>query len=71
MQLSSIENITEDNIVFHNAKKQKLRNSKIKYERIKMERKLPNRKFSPLIVETPFLFSFGISERKRMKKQAK
>ena len=35
MQLSSIENITEDNIVFHKAKEQKLRNSKIKYERIK------------------------------------
>ena len=64
MQLSSIENITEDNIVFHSAKKQKLPNSKIKYERIKIERKLPNGKVSPLIVETPFLFSFGISERK-------
>ena len=64
MQLSSIENITEDNIVFRNAKKQKLRNSKIKYGRIKIERKLPNGKFSPLIVETPFLFSFGISEGK-------
>ena len=64
MQLSSIENITEDNIVFHNAKKHKVPNSKIKYERIKIEKKLPNRKFSPLVVETPFLFSFGISERK-------
>ena len=64
MQLSSIENITEDNIVFHNAKKQKLRNSKIKYERIKIERKLPNGKFTPLVVETPFPFSFGINERR-------
>ena len=64
MQLSTIENITEDNIVFHNAKKQKLRNSKIKYERIKIERKLPNGKFSPLVFDTPFLFSFGISERR-------
>ena len=64
MQLSSIGNITEDNIVFHTAKKHKVSNSKIKYQRIKIERKLPNGKFSPLVVETPFLFSFGISERK-------
>ena len=42
MQLSSIENITEDNIVFHNAKKHKVPNSKTKYERIKIEKKLPN-----------------------------
>ena len=39
-------------------------NSKIKYQRIKIERKLPNGKTTPLVVETPFLFSFGISERK-------
>ena len=62
MQLSSIENITEDNIVFHTAKKHKVPNSKIKYQRIKIERKLPNGKFSLLVVES--LFSFGISERK-------
>ena len=64
MQLSSFENITEDNIVFQTAKKHKVPNSKIKYERIKIERKLPNGKTTPLVVETPFLFSFGISERK-------
>ena len=64
MQLSSFENITEDNIVFQTAKKHKVPNSKIRYERIKIERKLPNGKFTPLVVETPFLFSFGISERK-------
>ena len=64
MQLSTFENITEDDIVFHSAKKHKVPNSKIKYQRIKIERKLPNGKFSPLVVETPFLFSFGISERK-------
>ena len=56
MQLSSIENIPEDNIVFHNAKKHKVPNSKIKYERIKIEKKLPNGKVSPLVVETPFFF---------------
>ena len=64
MQLSSFENITEDDIVFHSAKKHKVPNSRIKYQRIKIERKLANGKFSPLVVETPFLFSFGISERK-------
>ena len=64
MQLSSFENITEDNIVFQTAKKYKVPNSKIRYEGIKIERKLPNGKTTPLIVETPFLFSFGITERK-------
>ena len=64
MQLSNFENITEDNIVFQTAKKHKVTNSKIKYQRIKIERKLPNGKTTPLVVETPFLFSFGISERK-------
>ena len=59
-----MENITEDNIVFHSAKKQKVPNSKIKYQRIKIERKLPNGKLTPLVVETPFLFFFGIKERK-------
>ena len=38
MQLSSFENITEDNIVFHSAKKYKVPNSKIKHRRIKIER---------------------------------
>ena len=64
MQLSSFENITEDNIIFQTAKKFKIPNSKMKYERIKIERKLPNGKTTPLVVETPFLFSFGICERK-------
>ena len=64
MQLSRFENITEEDIVFDTAKKHKVPNSKIKYQRIKIERKLPNGKLTPLVVETPFLFSFGISERK-------
>ena len=64
MQLSSFENITEDDFVFQTAKKFKIPNSKMKYERIKIERKLPNGKTTPLVVATPFLFSFGIRERK-------
>ena len=64
MQLSSFENIIEDDIVFHSAKKFKIPNSKMKYERIKIEMKLPNGKTTPLVVAPPILFSFGISERK-------
>ena len=64
MQLSSFESITEDNIVFQAAKKFKIPNSKMKYERIKIERQLPDGKTTPLVVATPILFSFGISERK-------
>ena len=63
MQLSSIENITEDNIIFHEPKKYQVRNTSIKYKRIKIETKLPNGKISPLVVETPYLFSFGVSKR--------
>ena len=64
MQLSSFENINEDNILFHSAKQFKVSNSKMIYERIKIEMKLPNGKTTPLVVATPILFSFGISERK-------
>ena len=64
MQLSSFENINEDNIVFHAAKQFKVPNSKMKYERIKIEMKLPNGKTTPLVVATPILVSFGLSERK-------
>ena len=64
MQLSSFESITEDNIVFQAAKKFKIPNSQMKHERIKIERQLPDGKTTPLVVATPILFSFGISERK-------
>ena len=64
MKLSSFENIHEDNILFHAAKQFKVPNSKMKYKRIKIEMRLPNGKTSPLVVATPILFSFGLSERK-------
>ena len=64
MQLSKLENISKENIVFHEPKDFQLRNSNIKYKRIKIETKLPNGKLSPLVLETPFLFSFGVSERR-------
>ena len=63
MQLSKLENLTKENSAFHEPKDFQLRNSNIKYKRIKIETKLPNGKTSPLVLETPFLFSFGVSER--------
>ena len=44
MQLSKFENISEENIVFHEPKDFQLRNTNIKYKRIKIEMKLPNGK---------------------------
>ena len=64
MQLSSYENITQENIIFNEAKDYKVKDSKIKYKRIPIEVKYPNNKKGPLVVETPFLFSFGVSEKK-------
>ena len=64
MQLSSYENISEENIVFHEPIDFQLTNTNIKYKRIKIETKLPNGKISPLVLETPFLFSFGVIKRK-------
>ena len=64
MQLSSYENLTQDNIIFKEAKEFKVKDSKIKYSRIPIEIKYSNGKKGPLVIETPFLFSFGVSEKK-------
>ena len=64
MQLSSYENITQDNIIFNEAKEFKVKDSKIKYKRIPIEIKYPNGKKGALVVETPLLFSFGVNEKK-------
>ena len=37
MQLSSYENITQENIIFNEAKEYKVKDSKIKYKRIPIE----------------------------------
>ena len=42
MQLSKFENISKENIVFHEPKDFQLRNANINYQRIKIETKLPN-----------------------------
>ena len=64
MQLSSYENITKDNIIFNEAKEYKVKDSKIKYKRIPIEVKYPNGKKGALVLESPVLFSFGVSEKK-------
>ena len=64
MQLSSYENLTKDNIIFKESKEFKVKDSKIKYKRIPIEIKYSNNKKGPLVIETPFLFSFGVSEKK-------
>ena len=64
MQLSSYDHLTPENIVFNEAKEYKVKDSKIKYKRIPIEVKYPNGKKGPLVIETPLLFSFGVSEKK-------
>ena len=56
MQLSSFENITEDNIIFQTAKKFKIPNSKMKYERIKIERNYLMEKQLHLLLLLHFCF---------------
>ena len=64
MQLSSYENITQDNILFKETKEYKVKDSKIKYKRIPIEVKYPNGKKGSLVLESPVLFSFGVNEKK-------
>ena len=67
MQLSSYENITKENIIFNKVKEYKVKDSNIKYKRISFEVKYPNGKKGPLVLESPILFSFGVSEIKDQK----
>ena len=64
MMLTSYENITQDNIIFNEAKEFKVKDSKIKYKRIPIEIKYPNGKKGALVIESPVLFSFGVNEKK-------
>ena len=64
MQLSSYDHLTTDNIIFNEAKEYKVKDSKIKYKRIPIETKYSNGKKGALVIETPFLFSFGVNEKK-------
>ena len=64
MQLSSYDSLSQENVIFNEAKEHKVKDSKIKYKRISIKIKYPNGKKGPLVVESPFLFSFGVSEKK-------
>ena len=64
MQLSSYDRLTPENIIFNEAKEFKVKDSKIKYKRIPIEVKYRDGKKGALVIETPFLFSFGVSEKK-------
>ena len=64
MQITSYEELIPVNIIFNEAKEYKVKDSKIKYKRIPVEVKYPNGKKGPLVIESPFLFSFGVNEKK-------
>ena len=64
MQLTSYENLTSENIIFKEAKEYKVKDSKIRFKRIPIEAKYPNGKKGQLVIESPFLFSFGVNEKK-------
>ena len=67
MQLTKYEDITKENIIFNKTKEYKVKDTNIKYKRIKIEVNYSNGKKGPLVVETPLLFSFGVSENKDQK----
>ena len=64
MQLTSIQDLSPQSIIFNEAKEYNVKDSKIKYKRISIETVYPDGKKGPLVIETPFLFSFGVSEKK-------
>ena len=64
MQLTSIKDLNPQSIIFNEAKEYKVKDSKIKYSRIPIETVDPDGKKGGLVIETPFLFSFGVNEKK-------
>ena len=64
MQLTKIENLSKEKLIFHEAEEYSVNNSKLKYKRIKIETSYSNGENGPLVIETPLLFSFGVTERK-------
>ena len=67
MQLTSIQDLTPQSIIFNEAKEYQVKDSKIKYKRIPIETVYPDGKKGSLVIETPFLFSFGVNEKKKPK----
>ena len=64
MQLTSIDTLSPDKIIFKDAKEYQVKDSKLKYKRIKIETVYPDGKKGDLVIETPFLFSFGVNEKR-------
>ena len=64
MQLTSIQDLTPQSIIFNEAKEYKVKDSKIKYKCIPIETVYPDGKKGSLVIETPFLFSFGVNKKK-------
>ena len=64
MQLTRIQDLTPQSIIFNEAKEYKVKDSKIKYSRIPIETVYPDGKKGSLVIETPFIFSFGVNEKK-------
>ena len=62
MELSSYKNINQENIKFNEAKEYSVKDSDKSYKRIPIEIKYTSKTKGPLVVETPFLFSFGVSK---------
>ena len=62
MELSSYTNINKENIIFNQPRDYIVKNSNLSYTRIPIEIKYSKTKKGPLVVETPFLFSFGVTE---------
>ena len=69
MQLTRTDSLTKNKIIFNDAKEYQVKDSKIKYKRIKIETVYPNGKKGDLVIETPFLFSFRVNEKKISRKK--
>lgn len=64
MNLTPTANLNENLLSFSEKKESKVKDTKIKYKRIQIETVYPNGKRGPLVNESSFLFSFGVTERK-------
>ena len=61
MQLTKPSNLRKESVIFR-----KLKTDKHGNEIIKIQTKYDDNKLGPLVIETPFLFSFGVNERKSL-----
>ena len=64
MHLISPSKLCKENLIFHEVVAHTVKNTDLEYERIKIETNYPNNKKGPLVIESPFLFSFGVNERR-------